>query len=176
MDHPLPTTTADGRLEPTGQRVMGWIAPATWPAVVATLANRPAADELLLVAAADTGESLPVPGLLGRGRRHSEPVGSDALTRDAAEQLLRRAAEALGRPCQQVLVQGRTERVISEQAQHVQLLVLARDGDLSRLGPSSLGQHTRFVIDHAPCKVEVVWPEQAPDISTIPPAPDAGRR
>lgn len=171
MIHPLPTTTPDGRIEPTGQRVMGWIAPATWPAVVATLANRPDADDLVLVAAADADESLPTPGLMGRGRRTAGRSASENLTREAAEQLVRHAADALGRPCRQVVVQGRTERVISEQAQQAQLLILARDGDLSRLGPSSLGHATRFVIDHAPCKVEVVWPEQAPSISTIPPAP-----
>jgi hypothetical protein len=31
------------------------------------------------------------------------------------------------------------------------LLIVARDGDRSRLGPKSLGHHTRFVVDHAPC-------------------------
>jgi len=38
------------------------------------------------------------------------------------------------------------------------LLVLARDGDRSRAGPASLGPGARFVVDHAPCQVLLVWP------------------
>ncbi|GAA4727188.1 universal stress protein [Phytohabitans rumicis] len=49
--------------------------------------------------------------------------------------------------------------------------MLARDGDRSRLGPRSLGPHTRFVIDHAPCGVLLVWPDQPPDLATLPPRP-----
>jgi len=45
------------------------------------------------------------------------------------------------------------------------------DGDRSRLGPKSLGKTTRFVVDHAPCPVLLVWPESAPDVATIPPPP-----
>jgi hypothetical protein len=50
-------------------------------------------------------------------------------------------------------------------------LVLARDGDRSRLGPRSLGHATRFIVDHAPCPVLLVWPDQVPGIESIPPAP-----
>jgi hypothetical protein len=39
------------------------------------------------------------------------------------------------------------------------LLIMARDGDRPRLGPKSLGKAARFVIDHAPCPVLLVWPE-----------------
>jgi nucleotide-binding universal stress UspA family protein len=158
------------RSEPRGQRVLGWIAPGTWPAVVAALANRPKADQLLLVAAADT-ESFATPSLFGRGRRHDPQQSPETLTLEAAEKLLHQAAERLGRPCQKRVVKGRTERAITEEAQHADLLILARDGDLSRLGPSSLGPHTRFVIDHAPCKVEIVWPDQIPSIETLPTPP-----
>jgi nucleotide-binding universal stress UspA family protein len=55
------------------------------------------------------------------------------------------------------------------------LLVLARDGDHTRLGPRSLGHATRFVVDHAPCPVLLVWPEQAPDLTSIPPPPKGAR-
>jgi hypothetical protein len=51
------------------------------------------------------------------------------------------------------------------------LLVVARDGDRTRLGPKSLGKITRFVVDHAACPVLLVWPEPAPDVATIPPPP-----
>ncbi|MBK7820987.1 MAG: hypothetical protein IPJ61_07895 [Tessaracoccus sp.] len=50
-------------------------------------------------------------------------------------------------------------------------LILGRDGDMKRLGPRSLGRETRFVVDHAPCTVLLVWPEAAPSIASIPPAP-----
>jgi Na+/H+ antiporter NhaD/arsenite permease-like protein len=51
------------------------------------------------------------------------------------------------------------------------LLILARDGDRSRLGPKSLGPAGRFVVDHAPCPVLLVWPEDPPGTGTIPPPP-----
>jgi arsenical pump membrane protein len=51
------------------------------------------------------------------------------------------------------------------------LLVLARDGDRSRLGPKSLGRADRFVVDHAPCPVLLVWPDGTPGTHTIPPPP-----
>lgn len=51
------------------------------------------------------------------------------------------------------------------------LLVLARDGDHTRLGPRSLGPATRFVVDHAPCRVLLVWPDEPPDLATLPPPP-----
>jgi hypothetical protein len=53
-------------------------------------------------------------------------------------------------------------------ADGVDVLVVARDGDHSRLGPRSLGHETRFVVDHAPCAVLLVWPDEAPGIESIP--------
>jgi hypothetical protein len=49
--------------------------------------------------------------------------------------------------------------------------VLARDGDRSRLGPHSLGPAARFVVDHAPCRVLLVWPDEPPEVADIPPPP-----
>ncbi|NEB92870.1 universal stress protein, partial [Streptomyces bauhiniae] len=43
--------------------------------------------------------------------------------------------------------------------------------DRTRLGPHSLGPAARFIVDHAPCPVLLVWPGQAPDLGTIPPPP-----
>jgi len=54
---------------------------------------------------------------------------------------------------------------------HADLLIVARDGERSRLGPKSLGRDTRFVVDHAACPVLLVWPEAAPDVGAIPPPP-----
>ena len=49
------------------------------------------------------------------------------------------------------------------------LLVVARDGDRSRVGPHSLGRATRFVVDHAPCAVLLIWPDEAD--RRLPPEP-----
>ena len=51
------------------------------------------------------------------------------------------------------------------------LLIVARDGDQSRLGPKSLGKEVRFVVDHAPCPVLLIWPGGAPGVATLPPPP-----
>ncbi|MFZ0752316.1 MAG: universal stress protein, partial [Trebonia sp.] len=66
---------------------------------------------------------------------------------------------------------GAPEREVVTAVADAALLIVARDGDRSRLGPKSLGKATRFVVDHAPCPVLVVWPEAAPAVATIPPPP-----
>ena len=66
---------------------------------------------------------------------------------------------------------GRVEREVVAAADGAGLLILARDGDRARLGPKSLGRACRFVVDHAPCPVLLVWPEDAPGTGTIPPPP-----
>jgi nucleotide-binding universal stress UspA family protein len=89
----------------------------------------------------------------------------------SAGELLAAAADRLGRPCERLDVQGRAERAVVAASAQADLLVVARDGDRSRLGPKSLGKITRFVVDHASCPVLLVWPESAPDVATIPPPP-----
>lgn len=151
-------------------QVLVWIAAGTWPAVIEAARARPASDEVRLVAA-DDPEALPsgaLLGLMGRGRPATSEGG---LTHDEATALVSQAAEALGRTCRQEVVSGPTERVITAAAEHADLLILARDGDRSRLGPHSLGKHARFIIDHAPCTVELIWPDGVPGLGTIPPPP-----
>jgi hypothetical protein len=63
------------------------------------------------------------------------------------------------------------EREVVAAAEGADLLVLARDGERGRPGPKSLGPATRFVVDHAPCPVLLVWPEPAPGVADIPPPP-----
>ena len=88
---------------------------------------------------------------------------------EAAAELLAAGEARLGRPARQERRQGRVERLVVEAAQDADLLVAARDGDRSRLGPASLGPVTRFVADHAPCPVLLVWPEPAPPVGSMPP-------
>ena len=111
-------------------------------------------------------------GMLGRHHREHDPGPRvDDLSGAVAEALLAAAADRLGRPCRREARSGRAEREVVAACEGADLLVLARDGDRSRLGPHSLGPATRFVVDHAPCPVLLVWPERAPDLGTIPPPP-----
>jgi nucleotide-binding universal stress UspA family protein len=93
-------------------------------------------------------------GLFGRGRE----AGRDPAGR-------------LGRDCEKLEIHGHTERAVVAASAQADLLVMARDGDPSRLGPKSLGRVARFVVDHAACPVLLVWPEAAPELATIPAPP-----
>jgi nucleotide-binding universal stress UspA family protein len=109
-------------------------------------------------------------GLLGRGG--PDPGQRlEALASISAADLIEAAARRLGRPCDRLEIQGHTERAVVAVSADADLLIVARDGDRSRLGPKSLGKATRFVVDHAACPVLLVWPEAAPDVGTIPPPP-----
>ncbi len=156
-------------------KVLVWIAPGTWPSAIEAARGRPDDDEITLIAADDPAESLPaglLGGLMGRGHRGPHPHPEvPTLTGDEARALLAKACGELGRPCETRVASGRTERVITAAAADADRLIIARDGDRSRLGPPSLGRHARFVIDHAPCTVELIWPENPPDLATIPPPP-----
>lgn len=159
-------------------RVLAWIAPATWPAVVDALLERHGGDDVTLVAAADAYADFPpgrLGGLLGRRPPKAGPQDS-GMAQEMARDLLRQAAGKLGGDVPTTVLIGPTERVITEAAADADHLVMARDGDRSRLGPPSLGDHSRFVIDHAPCTVELVWPGEAPGLGTIPPPPDDARQ
>ena len=102
--------------------------------------------------------------LLGRGRQEADPAA--AVRRRAersADQLLAAASERAGnRPVRFLRLRGRPEREVVAAAAGADLLVLARDGDDRQLGPRSLGPQARFVVDHAPCPVLLVWPGEVP--------------
>jgi nucleotide-binding universal stress UspA family protein len=66
----------------------------------------------------------------------------------------------LGRPAELVPRRGRVERELLDACATADLLVLARDG-AHHEGPKSIGPRARFVLDHAPCQVLLVWPEYA---------------
>jgi hypothetical protein len=53
--------------------------------------------------------------------------------------------------------------------------VAARDGDRDHVGPGSLGYITRFVVDHAPCTVLLVWPDGSPGLGSMPTPPPPGK-
>jgi nucleotide-binding universal stress UspA family protein len=162
-------------------RIVIWVVEGTWQGCVdaASHSLRSGAQVALLhVTLSDvTGVAEAASaGLLGRfpGRRTTRPL--QEVADDAATALLAAAAARLGRPDAELLQRrGRLElEVIRAVAENVDLLVVARDGDHSRLGPHSLGPATRFVVDHAPCAVLLVWPDEPPGIESIPPPPPPG--
>ena len=145
--------------------VIIWVAEGTWPATV-DAARRwvPDASQVALLhvmgddaAAAAHGAFT---GLLGRGYPHGRDPGEQVaeLSATAAADLLRDAAARFGRPAVKVARHGRIEREVLVVAEGVDLLICARDGDRGRPGPHSLAPPTRFVVDHAPCPVLLVWP------------------
>ncbi|MEU8908310.1 universal stress protein [Streptomyces mirabilis] len=158
-------------------RVVVWLVEGTWPACVdAVRTHAPQATEVVLLHVSEPG----VPGLahgafaglLGRGHAERDPGNRlEDLGARSAARLLDAAAERLGRPCTRQERTGRTEREVVAAAEGADLLMVARDGDRARLGPHSLGRAGRFVVDHAPCPVLLIWPEATPAVTTIPPPP-----
>ncbi len=155
-----------------------WVCEGTWRASVdAALSLSPARRRftLLHVTSADVPDAArgAYAGLFGRGHRAGDDPGTrlEKMAAAAAGDLLAAAAGRLGCDCERRELQGRPERAVVAASAEADLLVVARDGDQTRLGPKSLGKITRFVVDHAACPVLLVWPESAPDVATIPPPP-----
>lgn len=157
-------------------KVLVWIAEATWPACVDAV-NELLPDAEVTLLAALPGEvaeraSGARTGLWGRGSGRDPGVRVTELARASTQAMLTAAAGRLSGPAHTELREGRVEREVTAAAAEVDLLVLARDGDVSRLGPHSLDRHTRFVVDHAPCRVLLVWPGPVPELGSIPPPPE----
>jgi len=149
-------------------RIIALIAPATWPAVIAAVQRHRDATVHLIATAEPPAPLLGPPGgLMGRGRPPVPP--SPGLAESAASELLAQATDTLGRSATHEVLHGPAERAVVHACADADLLVLARDGDNTRLGPASLEHQTRFIVDHAPCTVELVWPSAPPSVATIPP-------
>lgn len=160
----------------TAMRIVVWVVEGTWEGCVdAAVEHFPADSEfaLLHVTPSDVAEAADAAsvGLFGRGFPGRRPNRRyDDIAADEAAELLAAAADRLGHADAELISRrGRVEReVVSAVAEGVDVLVVARDGDHSRLGPRSLGHATRFVVDHAPCAVMLVWPDETPGIDSIP--------
>lgn len=160
-------------------KVVVWIVEGTWQSCIdASRHISPAEADITLLYVLDDEVSLVAhgafAGLIGRGRRERDPgLQADDIAAKAAGELLAKAMHRLPQPSTQELRRGRAEREVVAVSEGADLLVIARDGDRSRLGPKSLGRASRFVVDHAPCAVLLVWPGSTPDIETIPPPPES---
>ncbi|MHB8538227.1 MAG: universal stress protein [Candidatus Dormibacteria bacterium] len=161
----------------TSMRIVVWLVEGTWQGCIDAAVRHLPADSrftLLHVTPSDVTEAADAAtaGLFGRGFPGRKPNRRyELVADDEAAKLLAAAAARLGKPDAELLSRsGRVEReVIRAVADAVDVLVVARDGDRSRLGPKSLGHATRFVVDHAPCAVMLVWPDETPGIESIPP-------
>jgi len=159
-------------------KIIVWVAEGTWQACVDAARELAAGHQVVLlhVIDADTVEAVAGAraGLLGRAMPSGGADVADALA--AAQSALLDAAQArLGRPAERLGRRGSVEREVLAACADAGLLVLARDGDHTRLGPRSLGRATRFAVDHAPCRVLLVWPDEPPDLATLPPPPPGPR-
>jgi nucleotide-binding universal stress UspA family protein len=153
---------------------MVWLADGTWEAAVdAARTHAPDGASVTLLhvtdpAVAETARGAWA-GLLGRGHADDPGARIETAAERAESDLLARAAARLDRPARAATRRGRVEREVVAACAGVDLLIVARDGDLSRIGPRSLGPATRFVVDHCPCPVLLIWPEQPS--ATLPPPP-----
>jgi nucleotide-binding universal stress UspA family protein len=156
-------------------RALVWIIEDTWQATVTDAAAcLPTDAEITLLHVASTdAETVACAsrrGLLGRHQPpHAAPAALREISEQAADELLVEAQTRLGRPARREARRGRVEHEVVAAAESFDILVLARDGDRQRLGPRSLGPTTRFVVDHAPCRVLLIWPDDPPALTTIPP-------
>ena len=126
------------------RRVLVWLTPTGWEACI------DAARDLGEVTLLQVAEAGPEPGgLLGRRPPPRELAAVDDELFDAAEQ-------RLGRPAERLTPPGRPEHAVVDAATDFDLLVLSRTN--LHPGPHSLGHATRFVVDHAPRAVLLVWP------------------
>lgn len=148
-------------------RALVWIVEETWKATAAAAAKLlPAdADITLLYVRPSDAETVARGvryGLLGRSRR---AIGDrlDSISEQAASELLAEAQAVLGRKATLDVRSGRTEHEVVAAAETTDLLALARDEDHPQdhphRGPRTLGPTARYVVDHAPCAVLLVWPE-----------------
>jgi nucleotide-binding universal stress UspA family protein len=161
----------------TPMHIVVWVVEGTWQGCVdAAVQNFPADAQftVLHVTPSDVTDAADAAsiGLFGRGFPGRKPNRwFDDIADDEAASLLAEAADRLGHPnVEMVSRRGRVEReVVRAVADGVDVLVVARDGDRSRLGPKSLGHATRFIVDHAPCAVMLVWPDETPGVDSIPP-------
>jgi nucleotide-binding universal stress UspA family protein len=152
-------------------RVVVWIAENTWEGCVdraRAMLPENAEITLLHVASSDVEALAAHGGARLLGRHPPPPPGPPlrAIAEEEARALLEAAHGRLGRSAEIVARRGKIEREVLDACVDADLLVLARDGEW-RLEPKSIGPRARFVLDHAPCQVLLVWPEDPPSLDTI---------
>jgi nucleotide-binding universal stress UspA family protein len=109
------------------------------------------------------------------GRRHEQVVARMAeLALEAGQALLDDAVERLGHGTATIYTlaeSGLPEDAVMRAAADADLLVIARDN--RHPSPHSIGHAARFLVDHAPCDVVLVWPGGGPAGPPPKPKPHA---
>lgn len=151
-------------------KVLAWVTEGGWEAVIDAAAAIADADVTLLHVA--PGDVVDAPrgalaGLLGRHRGRELEERLTGLSGEAAEALLDEAAARLGGTAARSARSGRVERVVLDAAEGMDVLVMSRDA--LQPGPRSLGHAARFVLDHARCRVLLVWPGEPAEGPPPPP-------
>lgn len=144
-------------------RALVWIVEETWKATAAAAAALLPADAeitLLHVRVSDAETVARGARYALLGRPHQATDGSlDSISEEAAQDLLADAQTVLGREATLDARSGRVEHEVVAAAEAADLLVFARDDIREHRGPRTLGPTARYVVDHAPCAVLLVWPE-----------------
>lgn len=140
--------------------VMVWINPgAAWESAV-DAAARLSGEEIVLLLVTDDDDHR-ASGLLSGALGPAGHDPGDAFAGSAEDQaaaLFDEAEARLGRPARRLWERGIVEHEVVTASAGADLLICVRDGASSLPGPDSLRPSTRFVVDHAPCGVLLVWP------------------
>lgn len=153
-------------------RVLVWLTESGWEACVDAARGLGATDVTLICGASEDAveaERGALAGLLGRHRRPEVEERFERMSEQAAEDLLATAAERLGRDARRVVAGGRVEHAVTRAARDADLLIAARSS--AHMGPKSIRHPARFVVDHAPCPLLLVWPPGGPQGELPPPPP-----
>jgi nucleotide-binding universal stress UspA family protein len=144
-------------------RVLVWIVEDSWQATIAAAAVLlpEDADITILHVRASEAESVARGALHSLlGRPHLSPAQSvETISEEGQQQVLEDAKTRLGRDAGVEARAGRVAREVVAAAQGADLLLMARDGARAQAGPRSLGPTARFVVEHAPCAVLLIWPD-----------------
>ena len=144
--------------------VLIWIVEGTWKAAVVAVKQFVPADAQITLLHVEPTEAQAVTreapqALLGRW--HAKSTGAlRSIASQVASGVLGDARALLGREATLNTQQGRVGEAVVVAAQKTDLLVIARDCSHGE-GPHSLGPTARYVLDHAPCPVLLVWSDQA---------------
>ena len=157
--------------------ILIWLSEGTWEACVDAAADLSQPDTrftLLHVIDPRIGHAVRAAhsGLMGRARPGADPAAAiDQAAAAAQAALLTAAQQRLRRPATHHGRHGHTEREVIIACESTDLLIMARDAGHTRPGPHSIGPAARFVLDHAPCRVLLVWPDEPTGRTPLPHPP-----
>jgi hypothetical protein len=140
---------------------MVWINPgAAWESAVDAAARLGDDEVILLLVTEIQGGERPGDDALAELLR---PLGHEPdSAEDHAAALFDEAEARMGRPVRRLWERGVAAHEVVAAAKATDLLVCVRDGAPGGRGPESLGPAVRFVVDHAPCEILLVWPGGEP--------------